>query len=206
MAAAILAVLAAILVPLYGRARSGAKTKTCMENLRQVGLGFAMYGSDTNDRMPDRRDLKRSLPGGYRPWSTWPKTDPRAGWAAVVLSPYTSGPEIWGCPAIAGTAVSEAIQVVQSSGPGGAPTRYWLWGFDQADAKVAPENFWGKTPDEVAANLGARSALGGIELGSEPYFPSGAAGVDPSLTGVVPHDGGRHHLYLDGQVRWEKER
>jgi hypothetical protein len=28
-----------------------------------------MYLNDNQDRFPDRRDLKASLPGGYHPWA-----------------------------------------------------------------------------------------------------------------------------------------
>ena len=37
--------------------------------------------------LPDRRDLKVNVPGGFRPWAgsnqSWPPSDPRAGWATT---------------------------------------------------------------------------------------------------------------------------
>jgi hypothetical protein len=44
-----------------------------------------MYLNDHEDHFADRRDLKSSLPGGYHPWTSWPASDPRGGWAAIVL-------------------------------------------------------------------------------------------------------------------------
>src|SRR5207237_5816573 len=85
---AIIAVMAAILFPVFAQAREKARQAACMSNLRQVGTAFAMYVQDYDERLPDRRDLKGTLPGGYRPWTTWPPSDPRAGWAAVVMEPY----------------------------------------------------------------------------------------------------------------------
>src|SRR6476620_11754977 len=84
---AIIAILAAILFPVFSQAKAAAKRAACLSNLRQIGTAMLMYETDFDDRLPDRRDLKNSLPGGYKPWSTWPPSDPRAGWAAVILYP-----------------------------------------------------------------------------------------------------------------------
>src|ERR1051325_5953821 len=86
---AIIAILAAILFPVFAQAREKARQTACLSNLKQIGLAFAMYVQDYDELLPDRRDLKLSLPGGYRPWATWPPSDPRAAWAALVLEPYT---------------------------------------------------------------------------------------------------------------------
>src|SRR6185437_1826035 len=95
---AIIAILAAILFPVFAQAREAARKAACTSNLRQIGSAFALYEQDNDDRLPDRRDLKSSLPGGYKPWRTWPPSDPRGGWAAVVLEPYTRSKGIWSCP------------------------------------------------------------------------------------------------------------
>jgi prepilin-type N-terminal cleavage/methylation domain-containing protein len=83
---AIIAILAAILFPVFARAKEAAKKTSCLSNQRQIGLGFGLYLPDYDDLLPDRRDLKNSLPGGYRPWATWPPSDPRAGWAIELLA------------------------------------------------------------------------------------------------------------------------
>ena len=95
---AIIAILAAILFPVFSRAKAAAQKSVCISNMRQIGLALQMYMSDNNDRLPDRRDLKSSLPGGYRPWTTWPPSDPRSGWAVITLEPYTKNDDIWLCP------------------------------------------------------------------------------------------------------------
>ncbi|HEU5070700.1 MAG TPA: prepilin-type N-terminal cleavage/methylation domain-containing protein, partial [Verrucomicrobiae bacterium] len=82
---AIIAILAALLLPALSRAKAQARRASCISQLRQQGVAWRLYLDDHNGRFPDRRDLKTSLPGGYKPWSSWPTSDPRAGWAAVVL-------------------------------------------------------------------------------------------------------------------------
>ena len=42
----IIAILAALLLPTISLVRDSARTVVCANNLRQIGLGFALYGSD----------------------------------------------------------------------------------------------------------------------------------------------------------------
>ncbi|MEA3247521.1 MAG: prepilin-type N-terminal cleavage/methylation domain-containing protein, partial [Gemmatimonadota bacterium] len=49
---AIIAVLAAILFPVFARAREKANITACLNNLKQIGTGFAMYRSDYDGMMP----------------------------------------------------------------------------------------------------------------------------------------------------------
>jgi prepilin-type N-terminal cleavage/methylation domain-containing protein len=49
---AIIALLAAILLPALRRARERALDAVCLSNLRQIGMGFVMYMSDNNDYLP----------------------------------------------------------------------------------------------------------------------------------------------------------
>ena len=48
---AIIAILAAILLPVLAKAKSKAQGIQCMNNLRQLQLGWIMYGGDNNDRL-----------------------------------------------------------------------------------------------------------------------------------------------------------
>src|SRR6267378_1508623 len=85
---AIIAILASLLLPALARAKQRSQRAACLSNLRQIGVSFTLYLNDHADRFMDRRDLKSSLPGGYHPWSSWPPSDPRGGWAAVVLRDF----------------------------------------------------------------------------------------------------------------------
>jgi len=49
---AIIAILAAILFPVFARARAKAKATTCLSNLKQMGLAVIMYASDYDDAFP----------------------------------------------------------------------------------------------------------------------------------------------------------
>lgn len=49
---AIIAILAAILFPVFARARENARRSSCLSNLKQIGLGAMMYIQDYDERYP----------------------------------------------------------------------------------------------------------------------------------------------------------
>ena len=51
---AILALLAAILFPVFARVRENARRSSCQSNLKQIGLGIAQYAQDYDERLPGR--------------------------------------------------------------------------------------------------------------------------------------------------------
>ena len=212
MVIAVIAILAAILFPVFAQAKAAAKRAVCLSNLKGEGLAMRLYEGDSDDRMPDRRDLKLSLPGGYRPWTSWPPSDPRAGWATVTLQPYTKSAEIGRCPAVEGSALGRATQVVQRTEFGASGM--WMWRFDHGDPDtIELDNFWGKTDDAalsdlVAANnpqVGQPQGTADVELAVDPYFPATIPSVEPALKGLTPHAGGRNRLFLDGHAAFLKD-
>src|ERR1044072_5051055 len=108
-----------------------------------------MYLADYEDRMPDARALKDSL--GYKPWTSWPPSDPRGGWATIVLQPYIKNREMFTCPSLPGTPSGETPQARQDTASG--ITRYWLWRFDHVDDPVVIDNFWGKSREQAVEDL-----------------------------------------------------
>jgi prepilin-type N-terminal cleavage/methylation domain-containing protein len=51
---AIIAILAAMLLPALARAKERGRRAVCMSNMKQMGLGYAIYGSDNQDKLPPR--------------------------------------------------------------------------------------------------------------------------------------------------------
>ncbi|HEY4417506.1 MAG TPA: prepilin-type N-terminal cleavage/methylation domain-containing protein [Verrucomicrobiae bacterium] len=49
---AVIAILAALLLPALGKARQRAQTAGCLNNMKQLQLGYQMYGDDNNDYLP----------------------------------------------------------------------------------------------------------------------------------------------------------
>lgn len=211
---AIIAILAAILFPVFAKAREQAKRSACVNNLKQIGTALVMYLDDNDSRMPDRRDLKASLPGGYHPWTTWPPSDPRCGWAAIVFGPYIRTNDVWNCPSVLGSPLGKTVQVVQRlSTTDTATTSYWMWRFDRPDDPIPQTDIWGKSPEQVVKDLRAANdpAVGlpdspsEVELVVDPYFPKTIASVSDDLKGRSVHMGGRNRLFLDSHVAYLKD-
>jgi prepilin-type N-terminal cleavage/methylation domain-containing protein/prepilin-type processing-associated H-X9-DG protein len=212
---AIIAILAALLLPALSRAKQAAHRASCTSQLKQQAVAWRLYLDDNAGRFPDARELKTSLFGGYKPWTTWPPSDPRAGWAAVVLSNIVRTPEIWNCPAAQRASFAAAAPAFQFAGAAtNAPeVRYWMWRFDRDEEPVALDNFWGRTEsDSVTSLRAAKNPQAGqpggptdVELTVDVYFPNPIPAVADELKGRSAHRGGRNRLMLDGHVQYLRD-
>mgnify|MGYP002780017900 CR=1 FL=1 len=55
---AIIAILAAILFPVFARARENARRASCQSNLKQIGLGLMQYSQDHDEKITCAQDLR----------------------------------------------------------------------------------------------------------------------------------------------------
>jgi prepilin-type N-terminal cleavage/methylation domain-containing protein len=72
---AIIAILAAMLLPALARAKQTALRTSCMSNMKQIGVGWAMYSTEYNALMPCNWpsvcvDNKLGVGGSGNPWRT----------------------------------------------------------------------------------------------------------------------------------------
>src|SRR5687768_5395404 len=94
---AIIALLAAILFPVFARARENARRTTCASNLKQLGLGLAQYTQDFDETFP----LRRFAPFGSA--AAYSSSDATAGnydqnsWRSVI-QPYIKSEQLFVCP------------------------------------------------------------------------------------------------------------
>jgi len=99
---AIISILAAILFPVFARARENARRASCMSNLKQIGLGAMMYVQDYDERYPWTQIYYSSSTN-----SQWHK----------IIQPYVKSTQVFRCPSSGATASS-----VGSNGDYGANT------------------------------------------------------------------------------------
>ncbi len=213
---AIIAILAGLLLPALSQAKKKANRIVCVSNMRQIDLAFRMYRSDHDEKFPDRRDLKSMLPGGYRPWENWPRSDPRSGWAGLILSNTVGSEKTWMCPSIKKSILGKVPSSVQNMGfTTNAPlSGYWMWRFDRDSEDIPLDNFWGKTETQViqhlrrAANpfIGIPNGPSDVELMVDVYYPSTIDSIDDSIRGRAVHPNGRNRLMLDGHVQFLKDK
>ncbi len=62
---AIIAILAAILFPVFSKAREKARTNSCLNNQRQIALAFQMYSQDNKEKLPLAGDWPVQLTTNY---------------------------------------------------------------------------------------------------------------------------------------------
>ena len=85
---AIIAILAAILFPVFGRARENARRSACQSNLKQLGLGFAQYTQDYDGIYPRAWNEADGYGGGGN-WMNY-------------IQPYLRSVQIFRCPSDSG--------------------------------------------------------------------------------------------------------
>jgi prepilin-type N-terminal cleavage/methylation domain-containing protein/prepilin-type processing-associated H-X9-DG protein len=88
---AIIAILAAILFPVFGRARENARRASCQSNLKQIGLGFMQYSQDFDNWTPGTVT--------YDQPNSFGQTGTNAGrsWPSMIM-PYVKSTQIFACP------------------------------------------------------------------------------------------------------------
>ena len=83
---AIIALLAAILFPVFARARENARKSSCANNCKQIALGFAQYTQDYDETMFDQ---------------DWSGAGAVAYWD--LLQPYIKSRQVFACPSYTAT-------------------------------------------------------------------------------------------------------
>src|SRR6476659_7951599 len=98
---AIIAILAAILFPVFARARENARRSSCQSNLKQIGLGLLQYAQDYDERLPF---FFYGVDGN----ATDPPTvaNPRYKWMDAIY-PYVKSEQIFACPSDANNSANK---------------------------------------------------------------------------------------------------
>ena len=100
----IIALLAAILLPVFFSVRGKARQTVCVSNLRQIGMAISLYAQDADDLYPygnDPSDIYTS-PNIWlnTPYYTQVTTTMQP--LRDILMPYAQSNEIWHCPSDSG--------------------------------------------------------------------------------------------------------
>lgn len=90
----IIGILAALLFPVFARAREGGRRATCASNLRQLASAFKLYAQDNDERLP-RQTYVRPEGSHLTAWD-------------VMVQPYIRSRELAACPS---DALSQRVDV-----------------------------------------------------------------------------------------------
>jgi prepilin-type N-terminal cleavage/methylation domain-containing protein/prepilin-type processing-associated H-X9-DG protein len=211
---AIIAILAAILFPVFARARENARKASCMSNLKQIGLAVTMYVQDYDETYPIA--------------NMYPAPQPATDWYNV-LDPYAKSKQVFICPDVGRSGLGGAT---------GAATNTYAWNMCGTSPIGYKGNGFGYFYNEACTPTGANSATPGaypvklstvqeasttilITDATSNGYPSGSlyalGGFDgmqyiPVLHGgqswsassvtVTDFAGGGNYLFTDGHVKF----
>lgn len=195
---AIIALLAAILFPVFARARESARRSACQSNLRQIALGVYQYVQDNDETYPPfYTDVDGSL-------NFTPGVD--IGWAMAVM-PYLKSAQIYQCPS------EKRRQAATSSAT--YWNDYWINVYltmnslstivTNSPRRMASVQFptqtvlLGDQGDYGSANEHANMSQ---SCGVPNYLIAASPATSPHMTAL--HLEGANYAFADGHVKWLK--
>ncbi len=190
---AIIAILAAILFPVFQKVRENARRASCQSNEKQLGLAFVQYTQDADEQMPSGTANATNVTG--------------VGWATQIY-PFVKATGVYACPddsAVNGVKVSYELNY---NLPGTALSRYAA----PASTVVLYETPGSATdasdPTETSDPVG--NAIAGAASGTPPVYAA-AGGVPVTGTTInflsLRHDNNagsfaENYLAQDGHVKY----
>lgn len=111
---AIIAILAAILFPVFAQAKMAAKRTVCISNMKQLGLAFTMYIGDQDDTFPVINRPEADKVGdttGELATGSWAPNPTQVDYCRnfairSMFDPYVKNKQIWVCPSDSSSDVS----------------------------------------------------------------------------------------------------
>lgn len=172
---AIIAILAAILFPVFARAREKARQTSCLSNLKQIALGVQMYVDDHDGGLPSYRMGSGGLAG--------------IKWQHMI-QPYIKNEQLWLCPS--GTPADAAT---------GRSHYGWQYNYlrgHYASTATQAQNIAEVTVPAETISVGEKimGSWGGVI-----YSPSQTASW-PGYNMPDIHNGGANYSFLDGHAKW----
>jgi prepilin-type N-terminal cleavage/methylation domain-containing protein/prepilin-type processing-associated H-X9-DG protein len=202
---AIIAILAAILFPVFQKVRENARRTSCASNMKQLGLAITQYVQDADERYPM---LRYTAPDGSNNETTWReaiysfvKADgvyrcpSNSAGSQTTGNANNNGKEATnGSPVLAGTAGQSALPLSYAMNPRvGEPRGYVNGGYGSGGDSLSDI----QAPAQkilLAENVGANADLVWPDTDINGMRDNGFAG----------HNGSANYLFADGHVKTMK--
>ena len=216
---AIIAILAAILFPIFQKVRENARRASCQSNEKQLGLAFTQYTQDYDEQFPEGT----ATIGGYNGWGWTSQIYPYIKAKAVFGCPDDStkpNPDLmsysynrslasagagWGSKASAGinkiNSPAKVIMLFETSVRYGQTVTIDSNGYDASGNPntFANQSNAGLGPDHTGGSNGCDTAYYATgSMGNPPHTQS--ASGNPNPTGR--HSDASNWLFTDGHVKW----
>ena len=199
---AIIAILAAILFPVFSRARENSRRASCQSNLKQLGLGFLQYAQDYDEQYP--------LPPGYvncGGGSSNGNCGTLSGWASQIYS-YVKSAQIYTCPSdpTNPTATGNiALSYAYNRNIVGYAPYGQIAAFNETPKTILLHEVEGNgqaQPNLLTSNASAVSDGYTMYSAWSDNFATGPIGGKANTTKTGVHFDGASYRLADGHVKW----
>ena len=209
---AIIAILAAILFPVFAQAREKARTTSCLSNTKQIGLAIMMYAQDY-----DETYFSQNWPGGCPTSETgyfaW-QPGQTAQHYATMLYPYVKNGGIFDCPSYVGTTYTASLALWQCGDPLKRKIVPWAeYGINEIILSTATSMAALQSPANIGLMSDNSYIFGGpavcmnIDGTNKEYWVEGrtAWGGDATWwSGKPRHNAGMNFTFGDGHSKWAR--
>jgi prepilin-type N-terminal cleavage/methylation domain-containing protein/prepilin-type processing-associated H-X9-DG protein len=202
---AIISILAAILFPVFARARESARRASCMSNLKQVGLGMMMYVQDYDEIYPPRLTGWQGTPLG----GDWGNSANTYWYWPQMIYPYTKSMQVFVCPSKSGSSAGKEL-LNRNYG-----VNYYLFNASSSVVPIATigsasriyaimdSGSWSITAGQAHTYQASPFYLPGMG-GTSGGDCTGASGVALTDCETGRHFQGVNVAFADGHVKWLK--
>ena len=201
---AIIAILAAILFPVFARAREKARQTSCLSNLKQIALGALMYTQDYNERTPPHGYFAPQPPLAPRHNEPPSSGDRGAYWCwPVLIEPYIMNRQIYECPsypergATSSSGTDHPYPVSYT-----VPRRFSY--IKMAEVTRPAEKVWHM--DKLLSSSIWTNSITTAQGREEWWWTENPEGPHPSPCYVGHwHNEGANYSHFDGHVKWYRK-
>ncbi len=192
---AIIAILAAILFPVFARARAKARQASCQSNLKQIGTAILMYCQDYDERMPW---LYVNTGNDARVIDGWPGNTGRYITWAEQAYPYVKNSQAYQCPdlPLSRSTEMDSYYSFPTAYTFNYSIQYLSLGNISKPAECMMIGDGVKQLDMRQSPAGLANLYNGVQTGTWPlnstYY----------TTMVRRHNDGYNFTFCDGHVKW----
>jgi prepilin-type N-terminal cleavage/methylation domain-containing protein/prepilin-type processing-associated H-X9-DG protein len=189
---AIIAILAAILFPVFAKARQKAQQSTCLSNVKELTLSALMYCSDYDEKEP----FPYVAAPYFSPAQSWGGPTGGPGNAGGAINPYVKNQSIWLCPSDPKAPTGSATYV---NGATSYCMNFGYAGFTFAGASSPNQ---GNVPIDRYSYPAQKMWIADCNLGNAAAFYLGnGAAVCNTYVGSW-HNNGANMSFEDGHATW----